>query len=132
VPNREALKMNRRSQVHGEAQRNKPVGVISKTLENSARMEQFNNNHAASVLERNPQLDDAINSVNRGSMPMYSLTNRNKTSEGDNTRNKYGLSNQKKKALIKPRHETVDDLPSELSEDEWGEINRYGQVLHEE
>jgi hypothetical protein len=38
----------------------------------------------------------------------------------------------KKKALIKPRNVTVEDLPSELSADEWGEIQRYGQVLHEE
>lgn len=45
---------------------------------------------------------------------------------------KYGLNALKKKALIKPRNVTVEDLPSELSADEWGEIQRYGQVLHEE
>lgn len=45
---------------------------------------------------------------------------------------KYGLNTLKKKALIKPRNVTVEDLPSELSADEWGEIQRYGQVLHEE
>lgn len=36
------------------------------------------------------------------------------------------------KAVIKPNDETVDDLPSELSDDEWGEINRYGQILYED
>lgn len=46
--------------------------------------------------------------------------------------NKYGLNTMKKKALMKPRNVTVEDLPSELSADEWGEIQRYGQVLHEE
>lgn len=39
---------------------------------------------------------------------------------------------QKYKALIKPRDVTVDDLPSDLSMDEWGEIQKYGQKLHED
>ena len=33
---------------------------------------------------------------------------------------------------MKQRVEAVDDLPSEISFDEWGEIQRYGQYLHEE
>lgn len=41
-------------------------------------------------------------------------------------------SDQKYKALIKPRDVTVDDLPSDLSMDEWGEIQKYGQKLHED
>jgi hypothetical protein len=36
--------------------------------------------------------------------------------------NKKEASDQKYKALIKPRDVTVDDLPSDLSMDEWGEI----------
>ena len=27
---------------------------------------------------------------------------------------------------------TIDDLPSNISEDEWGEIQKFGQRLHEE
>jgi hypothetical protein len=46
---------------------------------------------------------------------------------------KYSLNNNlKKKALMKQRAEAVDDLPSDISSDEWGEIQRYGQYLHEE
>lgn len=26
----------------------------------------------------------------------------------------------------------MDDLPSDISEDEWGEIQKFGQKLHEE
>lgn len=33
---------------------------------------------------------------------------------------------------MKQRAEAVDDLPSDISSDEWGEIQRYGQYLHEE
>ena len=42
------------------------------------------------------------------------------------------LSAAKLKALIKPREVKIDDLPSDISNDEWGEIQRYGQKLHED
>lgn len=42
------------------------------------------------------------------------------------------LSAAKLKALIKPREVQIDDLPSDISNDEWGEIQRYGQRLHED
>ena len=33
---------------------------------------------------------------------------------------------------IKRRGQDVEDLPSDISEDEWGEIQKFGQKLHEE
>ena len=30
------------------------------------------------------------------------------------------------------RKQIVEDLPSDISADEWGEIQKYGQILHEE
>ena len=32
----------------------------------------------------------------------------------------------------KNRGQMVEDLPSDISEDEWGEIQKFGQKLHEE
>ena len=32
----------------------------------------------------------------------------------------------------KRRGADVEDLPSDISEDEWGEIQKFGQKLHEE
>lgn len=32
----------------------------------------------------------------------------------------------------KKRGAAVDDLPSDISDDEWGEIQKFGQRLHEE
>ena len=33
---------------------------------------------------------------------------------------------------VKRRGQDVEDLPSDISEDEWGEIQKFGQKLHEE
>jgi hypothetical protein len=34
-------------------------------------------------------------------------------------------------AVVRRKHE-VEDIPSDISADEWGEINRYGEVLDKE
>ena len=30
----------------------------------------------------------------------------------------------------RPLANTIDDLPSDISVDEWGEVQKYGQILH--
>ena len=42
------------------------------------------------------------------------------------------MRSSEKKKMIKARNEIVTDLPSDLSDDEWGEVQRYGQILHQD
>lgn len=64
---------------------------------------------------------------------MKSNTGTHRQATEHDFQSKYSLNNNlKKKALMKQRVEAVDDLPSDISSDEWGEIQRYGQYLHEE
>ena len=30
----------------------------------------------------------------------------------------------------RPLAQTIDDLPSDISADEWGEVQKYGHILH--
>ena len=59
----------------------------------------------------------------------YSVSNRLDSQQFDI--GKKTIHPQKFNSMVKPRDVEVEDLPSDLSNDEWGEIQRYGQKLHE-
>ena len=44
----------------------------------------------------------------------------------------YDLKKNKDMRLPGQRSTQVEDLPSDISDDEWGEIQKFGQRLHEE
>ena len=64
-----------------------------------------------------------------------SPTRINESKMGDRTRTGSEVRKQLNNFMCKPlanNVRTIDDLPSNISEDEWGEIQKFGQRLHEE
>lgn len=96
--------------------RNQHYGAVSKTIENGRQIE--------SACE----LVDERKSTVCGTGKPTSVSNRNHR-PAETTNKKYGEISDKKD-MTKRRTATVEDLPSELSDDEWGEVQRYGQILH--
>ena len=111
------ISVNRRSQIiqnaGSDSVRNQNYGAVSKTLENGRNVESAMDDRKSSMVHTG------------GGKPR--TTNRNhRPAETSNA--KYGASPNKN--LIKARTATVEDLPSDLSDDEWGEVQKYGQILH--